>query len=339
MGCNFTWQGSIPEPERQVRAVALYREFFDPAHLWPVVCPEPTATARLVAGRFGGSSSAALGKNEQRIVDAQPLKFFGVAPYLERGYPPQVLGRGQLVFDRAAGGRLVSIIDSARVEPDLFPGVTGRCVRCEAGGKVRLLSDAQGLAYALFLALLRRRFAAELETADDRGYIDRAESWLRQGDRTERAAASHLNVRHLCAEMVWDLRPKMLGEDCADKNPITDRLARFDFLPLALQAVVWSLPRDEASRRRHALHLLAMVCLESDITAVDPDASAAQLFLHLRKALYHVRLNSDSVTVVDINLGLEPECFLVLDVSGGQATQTDVPLADVRVMLSRIRTP
>jgi len=151
MGCDFFYDGSVPDVETQGKIIEFVRSHFPNVDL--CIHPDPDTKYRT---RFGPAfdDSKAL----------YPFDFYGVIPFVSTG----ILEHGQFIFDRSAGGCLVRILklpDSFDVPPsEVISGTEdGEVVIMEGGYNRELGGDG----FALLLNIVKLRWWPELEMGDD----------------------------------------------------------------------------------------------------------------------------------------------------------------------------
>jgi len=171
MGCDFWWQGSIPDPTAQEQALRMFRAFFDADGDWPFVLPDMARTCVTMFGRSILGDPVETESLRGRVAVSYPYNFFGMAPYLIQGESSNLMRRGQIVFDRTDGGRLVSIMEVSMLPRDCKLGQPDVSLVVNPGGYVRAVGEWQCQNVALFLTLLAIRYCPDLDAHDDRLYL------------------------------------------------------------------------------------------------------------------------------------------------------------------------
>ena len=158
MGCDFFWEGHVADPELQKKAIYFIRQYFkDPSDV-TYFEPKPDL---LLPTLFDG-------ENEDRFEEAYPFNFFGLAMSFDWD-DSNMRERWQFVFDRTAGGRMVSILETpetiAKYGQELSYAPEKYQVRVRTGGHDRY--DGGGGLFALMLNVVRLRYAEDLWAGDD----------------------------------------------------------------------------------------------------------------------------------------------------------------------------
>lgn len=193
MGCDFNWWGAIPGESEQQAALNLYSAVYKSLEDWTKVRPD---RARKVTALFLDSiyGELRIDRPENRRVESYPCDFFGAAPFLDSRSGWDMWRRGQIVFDRSNGGRIVSIA-MAELEDGYGPlNDHGVDVVVADGAYTRLIDYTSCSALALFLNLMKRRLCPELGCLDDRCYMDRVSRAIDAGGFGDEVVAPDLNA-------------------------------------------------------------------------------------------------------------------------------------------------
>lgn len=152
MGCDFYFNGIVPEPNVQEKIIAFVRQYFTSIDLF--IQPAP------------GSMYRTLFHSLEKGTEADyPFNYYGVIPI---GHDYSLLPHGQFIFDRTAGGTLVRMLklpDTFKVEEDECLPNNNECeVAIMKGGYNRELG---GDHFALLLHVIKLRWCPDLEMSDD----------------------------------------------------------------------------------------------------------------------------------------------------------------------------
>jgi hypothetical protein len=161
MGCDFFWDGSIPESAKQEQAVEFLRGIY---RCGSVVHPKPQLKFETVLEKSRG---------EALRIPSRSFNCYGFAAHLEiGGYVDEVVhDRDQFIFDRGESGRLVTIVrdwKDAAAAPWLLSGELAQkyVLRVRDGGWTRVLTDYSS-SLAVLLHVFSIRFCPELRVSDD----------------------------------------------------------------------------------------------------------------------------------------------------------------------------
>ena len=197
MGCDFFWDGSIPESAKQEQAVEFLRGIY---RCGSVIHPKPQLKFETVLEKCRG---------EALRIPSRSFNCYGFAAHLEMGgYVDGVVhDRDQFIFDRGDGGRLVTIVrdwKDAAAAPWLLSGELAQkyVLRVRDGGWTRVLArDSSSL--AVLLNVLSIRFCPELRVGDDYGIYLELGAKLRERGLVEPLRDEAIDFEG-CMEIVAD---------------------------------------------------------------------------------------------------------------------------------------
>jgi hypothetical protein len=165
MGCEFSYEGSLPDPALQEKVVSLVVSACKSPDLMIHPLPGRRFPTRIQDGR------------DERRMDEYPFDFYGVIPL----WGSEIWPHGQFIFDREAGGRLGHFSALPADFPGAPPGSEGSKTEADVQfvcrGDHRLIDGSAS--FAFLLNLIRIRFWPELQCDDDYLICEEVEERIR----------------------------------------------------------------------------------------------------------------------------------------------------------------